>query len=157
MVLRPQGPVGMLLHHSRLINPLSAVIYQLYPFTISKSVMKGQVVLLCSLSSGPVAIMLYYCTPLRCMEESGESTWDASLVSRAWQISINSAPSTSGHDGDYQPLAHLPPVFCCPFLVACTLSQELHCLLWHQAAPVFPWHIPPSHSQRDLHLPGTST
>lgn len=83
----------MLLHHSSwLINPLSAVIYQLYPFTISKSVMIGQVLLLCSLNNGTVAIMLYYCTPLRCMEESGKSTWDASLVSRAWQMSINCAP-----------------------------------------------------------------
>lgn len=93
MVLRLQGPVGMLLHHSSwLINPLSAVIYQLYPFRISKSVMIEQVLLLCSLNNGTVAIMLYYCTPLRCMEESGKSTWDASLVSRAWQMSINCAP-----------------------------------------------------------------
>lgn len=54
--------------------------------------MKGQVLLLCSLNNGTVAIMFYYCTPLRYMEEPGESTWDASLVSRAWRISISSAP-----------------------------------------------------------------
>lgn len=71
--------------------------------------------------------MFYYCTPLRCMEEPGESTWDASLVSRAGQISISS--STSAHDGDYHPWlsclqsSTVPPVLLVPCPRGCKASS----------------------------------